>query len=180
MHFKPLSPNTLSPFPPIKWVGFDVDGVMTDGGILIDDHGVETKRFHSRDGHALKMLVRAGIKVAIITGRQSGVVEHRAKELGIAEVHQKVLDKGEAYLNALAGHGLSPEESAFAGDDLVDLPIMIRCALPMAPADASPEALAVARFVSRAKGGHGAVREMVEHLLVGLGLWDDIIRKYSS
>ncbi|MDR2456157.1 MAG: HAD hydrolase family protein [Deltaproteobacteria bacterium] len=180
MSFKPLTPNTLSPFPPIKWVGFDVDGVMTDGGIMIDDNGVETKRFHSRDGHALKMLVRSGMKVAIVTGRRSQVVERRAKELGITEVHQKVMDKGEAYLKILEAHGLTPEETAFAGDDIVDLPIMIRCGLPMAPSDATSEALAVARFVSRAKGGHGAVREMVEHLLVGLGLWDAIIAKYSA
>ena len=172
--------DPLLPFPPIKWVGFDVDGVMTDGGIMIDDNGVETKRFHSRDGHALKMLVRTGLRAAIITGRKSQVVALRAKELGITEVYQGVADKGAVYRQVLAESGLSPEETAFAGDDVVDLPVMIRCGLPMAPADACQEALTAARFVSRAKAGHGAVREMVEHLLVGLGLWDDIIRKYSS
>jgi 3-deoxy-D-manno-octulosonate 8-phosphate phosphatase (KDO 8-P phosphatase) len=167
-------------FGPIKWVGFDVDGVMTDGGIMIDDNGVEAKRFHSRDGHALKMLVRTGIRVAIITGRKSEVVARRALELGITEVWQKSLDKGAVYQEILSSGSLSPAETAFAGDDLVDLPIMVRCGLPMAPADACEEALAAAKFVSRAKGGHGAVREMVQHVLTGLGLWDGLVAKYTA
>jgi 3-deoxy-D-manno-octulosonate 8-phosphate phosphatase (KDO 8-P phosphatase) len=175
-----LANEPVPGFPPIRWVGFDVDGVMTDGGIHIDDEGVETKRFHSRDGHALKMLVSSGLEVAIITGRRSRVVSRRAEELGIAEVRQKVADKGAAYREILAGRGLSPGQAAFAGDDLVDLPILLHCALPMAPADACPEALAAARVVSRSKGGHGAVREMVEHLLKGLGIWDGLVAKYLA
>lgn len=167
-------------FPPIKWVGFDVDGVMTDGGIHIADDGLETKRFHSRDGHALKMLSRTGIGVAIITGRESRVVSRRAEELGLTEVHQKVADKGAVWRAVMAERGLSPEQTAFAGDDLVDLPILLHCGLPMAPADACPEVLAAARFVSPSKGGHGAVREMIEHLLTGLGLWDDLVSKYGA
>jgi 3-deoxy-D-manno-octulosonate 8-phosphate phosphatase (KDO 8-P phosphatase) len=172
--------DPLVPFPPIRWVGFDVDGVMTDGGIHLDDRGVETKRFHSRDGHALKLLVRSGLKAAIITGRRSAVVELRAKELGLVEVHQGVKDKGEVYRQILELHGLAPMETAYAGDDMVDLPVMLRCGLPMAPADAAAEALSAARFVSRARGGHGAVREMVEHVLVGLGLWDDLLARYGA
>ncbi|MDR1545456.1 MAG: hypothetical protein LBU12_01805 [Deltaproteobacteria bacterium] len=163
----------------LKWVGFDVDGVMTDGGIYLDDDGRELKRFHSRDGHALKMLVRSGlVEVAIITGRRSGVVEKRCQELGLTEVHQGVLDKGAVYGLLLRERGLSPGETAFAGDDLVDLPIMLRCGLPMAPADACPEALAAARFVSQARAGHGAVREMVEFLLKSLGRWDEMVARY--
>ncbi|MDR1657013.1 MAG: HAD hydrolase family protein [Deltaproteobacteria bacterium] len=167
-------------FPPLKWVGFDVDGVMTDGGIILDNNGVETKRFHSRDGHALKLLVRSGLKVAIITGRRSAVVERRAAELGIAEVFQNVLDKGEAFQEILAAQSLRPEETAFAGDDMVDLPILRRCGLSMAPADASSEVLAVVNFITRSPGGGGAVREMVEHVLKGLGLWNDLVARYSA
>ncbi|MDR0620748.1 MAG: HAD hydrolase family protein, partial [Deltaproteobacteria bacterium] len=161
----------LPPFPKLKWIGFDVDGVMTDGGIILDDNGVESKRFNSRDGHGLKMLVRTGIRVAIITGRRSGVVERRAKEVGITEVHQKASDKLEVYERILKESHLLPEETAFAGDDIVDLPILTRCGLALAPADAVPEVLSRVHYVTSAKAGHGAVREMVEYILTGQGLW---------
>jgi 3-deoxy-D-manno-octulosonate 8-phosphate phosphatase (KDO 8-P phosphatase) len=159
-------------------VGFDVDGVMTDGGIIISDSGEESKRFHSRDGHGLKMLLRAGVEVAIITGRQSQVVANRARELGIKDTRQGVFNKLAAYEAILNEKGLSHSQTAFAGDDVVDLPILTRCGLAMAPADACPEALAAAHFVAKAKGGHGAVREMVEFILKSQGLWDDLLAKY--
>ena len=168
----------LNPFPPIKWVGFDVDGVMTDGGIILDDNGVESKRFNSRDGHGIKMLRRLGIRAAIITGRRSGVVEHRAREIGVTEVYQKAQDKLAVYQSILEKEGLRPEETAFAGDDIVDLPILIRCGLSMCPGDADKEVLKRARLVTKAKGGHGAVREMVEYVLTGLGLWEDALQAY--
>jgi 3-deoxy-D-manno-octulosonate 8-phosphate phosphatase (KDO 8-P phosphatase) len=164
----------------IKWVGFDIDGVMTDGGIYLDNEGREFKRFHSRDGHALKLLVRTGIKVAIITGRQSEIVSIRAKELGLTEIYQGVKNKLTVYQEILKQHNLRPEETAFAGDDLVDLPILCRCGLPMSPADGCPEILSLALFVSSAKAGHGAVRQMVEYILKGQGLWDELIRKYLA
>ncbi|MDR1309977.1 MAG: HAD hydrolase family protein [Deltaproteobacteria bacterium] len=167
-------------FPPLKWVGFDVDGVMTDGGLYIDDHGLETKRFNSRDGHGLKMLLRGGLRVAIITGRRSGVVAHRANELGLTEVFQGVADKLEVYQGVLADGGLRPEETAFAGDDVVDLPVMARCGLSMAPADACAEVLSMAGFVAKAKAGHGAAREMAEHVLKGLGLWAGLFSRYEA
>jgi 3-deoxy-D-manno-octulosonate 8-phosphate phosphatase (KDO 8-P phosphatase) len=162
----------------LRWVGFDVDGVMTDGGIIFNDQGQETKRFHSRDGHALKMLIRAGFKVAIITGRKSRVVELRAKDLGIEEVYQGVFDKLAAYNEVLVKHGLETFETAFAGDDVVDLPVLLRAGLAMAPADACAEALAAAHFVSPSKGGHGAVRDMAEYILKGQGRWDELIARY--
>jgi 3-deoxy-D-manno-octulosonate 8-phosphate phosphatase (KDO 8-P phosphatase) len=118
--------------------------------------------------------------VAIVTGRESSVVKRRAAELGITEIYQKVTDKGATFKEILTKNGLSPEETAYAGDDLVDLPILLRCALPMAPADASPEILSVARFVSRSPGGHGAVREMIEYVLTGVGLWDDLFARYLA
>ncbi|MDR2301161.1 MAG: HAD hydrolase family protein [Deltaproteobacteria bacterium] len=167
-----------NPFPNLKWIGFDVDGVMTDGGIIINDQGVESKRFNSRDGFGIKQLVKAGLRVAIITGRISGVVEHRAKEMGVTEVHQKALNKLDVYDQVLRSSGLRPEETAFAGDDIVDLPILIRCGLAMAPSDADPEVLSRVHLVTQAKGGHGAVREMVEYVLTGLGLWPDVLAHY--
>ncbi|MDR1051788.1 MAG: HAD hydrolase family protein [Deltaproteobacteria bacterium] len=170
--------RALTKFPDLKWIGFDIDGVMTDGGIIINDQGSESKRFNSRDGHGVKMLVRSGLRVAIVTGRRSNVVELRAREIGITEVHQKVQDKLVLYKEILASSGLRPEETAFAGDDIVDLPILVRCGLAMCPADAVPEVLDVAHFVSRSAGGHGAAREMVEHILKGLGFWPDIMARY--
>ncbi|MDR1395993.1 MAG: HAD hydrolase family protein [Deltaproteobacteria bacterium] len=164
----------------IKWLGLDVDGVMTDGGIIIDDEGRESKRFHSRDGHGLKMLLRAGFKCALITGRRSRVVELRAKDLGITEVYQGVFDKLAVYREILARYGLKESQTAFAGDDIVDLPVLVRCGLAMAPADACPEVLAAAHFVAPAKGGRGAVRQMAEYILKGQGLWDELLSRYSS
>jgi 3-deoxy-D-manno-octulosonate 8-phosphate phosphatase (KDO 8-P phosphatase) len=170
--------RAAGPLAGIRWVGFDVDGVMTDGGIWLSADGGEAKRFHSRDGHALKLLVRSGVGCAIITGRRSAVVELRARETGITSLHQGAADKLAVYESILESEGLSPEETAFAGDDMVDLPIMIRCGLAMAPADAAPEVLARAHYVTRSRGGHGAVRDMVEHLLRGKGLWDGIMAGY--
>ncbi|MDR3153322.1 MAG: HAD hydrolase family protein [Deltaproteobacteria bacterium] len=162
----------------IRWVGFDVDGVMTDGGIILSADGNESKRFHSRDGHAVKLLARAGLKCAIITGRRSRVVELRAKELGIQSLHQAASDKLAVYETILREEGLDPRETAFAGDDMVDLPVLIRCGLAMAPADAAPEVLARAHFVTRSKAGRGAVREMAEHVLRLNGQWDSVVEGY--
>lgn len=165
-------------FSAVKLVGFDVDGVLTDGRIIIHDDGGEAKNFNSRDGHGIKMMIRAGLEVVIITGRQSRVVELRAQELGISELHQKVLDKWPVFEGILKARGLSPAQAAFAGDDVVDLPIMRRVGLAMAPADACPEARAAAHFVSSAPGGNGAARDMVEFILKGQGLWDKALEKY--
>ena len=162
----------------IKLVCFDVDGVLTDGRVIIDDAGRETKFFHSRDGHGLKMLMRAGLEVAIITGRKSRVVENRTRELGITEVHQGVTDKLAAYNEILTKFNLAPHEVAMAGDDIVDLPVMRRCGLALAPADAAPEVAAVAHFITSLNGGRGAARQMVEYILKGQGLWESVIAKY--
>ena len=162
----------------IKLVCFDVDGVLTDGRVIIDDAGREMKFFHSRDGHGLKMLMRAGLKLAIITGRKSQVVEKRMQELGIAEVHQGVTDKLIVYNELLKRFNLSPHETAMAGDGIVDLPVMRRCGLALAPADAAPEVLAVAHFITPLNGGRGSARQMVEYILKGQGLWESVIAKY--
>ncbi|MDL2260214.1 HAD hydrolase family protein, partial [Deltaproteobacteria bacterium OttesenSCG-928-K17] len=144
------------------------------------DDGHETKNFHSRDGHGIKMMLRAGVEAIIITGRTSRVVELRAKDLGITELHQKVTDKWPVFEEALKRRGLTPAQAAFAGDDVVDLPVMLRVGLAMAPADACPEVKAAAHFISTAPGGRGAAREMVEFLLKGQGRWEELMKKYYA
>jgi len=163
---------------PIRMVIFDVDGVLTDGHIFIDNNGVETKAFDVRDGSGIKWLRRAGLDVAFITGRESRVVEYRARELGVEWVYQGVKVKTEAYEDLLAATGLKDREAAYAGDDLIDLPVMRRVGLAMAPADARPEVLEVSHFVSTCPGGRGAAREMVEMILKGQGCWGEITSRY--
>ncbi|MDR0882907.1 MAG: HAD hydrolase family protein [Candidatus Adiutrix sp.] len=164
----------------IKLVGFDVDGVLTNGGITIQDDGQESKRFYSRDGLGLSILARSGLETVIITGRQSRVVEIRARDLGITEVHQQVKDKWPVFETILKQRGLEPGQAAFAGDDLIDLPILRRVGLALAPADACPEVLAAAHFVSSARAGQGAVRQMVEFILKGQGRWAEVLSHYQS
>ena len=117
----------------------DVDGVLTDGSIILDNDGNEYKSFHVRDGHGIKMLIRAGIHVAIITGRHSKVVERRAQELGITEVFQKCHDKRTAYKKLMEQYALEDLEVAYIGDDIVDAPIMALVGLPVAVADATED-----------------------------------------
>ena len=163
---------------PIKLVIFDVDGVLTDGRIIIDDEGNETKFFHVRDGHGLKLLQRAGLKAALLTGRQSRVVLLRAAELGIELIYQGAKNKLEPYEKILKDLSLTEAEVAFAGDDLVDLPVMRRVGLAMAPADAIDEVKAAAHYVCRQAGGRGAVREMVELILKGQDRWNKLVARY--
>ncbi len=158
----------------------DVDGVLTDGGIVLDDTGREIKRFHVRDGHGIKMLQRAGIEAGIITGRNSGVVAVRAKELGIGVVLQGAVDKVAAWRGIMASRGLSPEETAYVGDDIVDIPLLRCVGFAAAPADAEPYVLEAADFVSSRAGGHGAVREIVEFLLRSGGRWESVASRYGG
>lgn len=163
---------------PIKLLLLDVDGVMTDGRIVIDDHGVEAKFFHVRDGHGLKMLQRAGLQVGFLTGRRSKVVEYRAAELGVSLVRQGSKDKLKDYEEMRAELALGDSEIAFAGDDVVDLPVMRRVGLALAPADSVEEVQSVAHYICRHRGGHGAVREIVELILKGQGRWQAAMSRY--
>jgi 3-deoxy-D-manno-octulosonate 8-phosphate phosphatase (KDO 8-P phosphatase) len=156
----------------------DVDGVLTDGGILFDGNGVETKRFHVRDGHGIKMMQRAGIEVGIITGRTSAVVRIRAEELGISRVRQGAHDKVAAWREMLRDTGLSPEESAYVGDDIVDVPLLRLVGFAATVADAEEYVLTEADFVSSRRGGEGAVREIIEYVLKSRGAWDKVAEKY--
>lgn len=156
----------------------DVDGVLTDGGIHYDGNGVEAKRFHVRDGHGIKMMRRAGIEVGIITGRTSEAVRIRAEELGVTRVRQGVFDKVAAWREILGETGLLPEESAYVGDDIVDIPLMRQVGFAAAVADAEEYVLSEADYVASRKGGHGAVREIIEFVLKSSGAWEKVSAKY--
>ncbi len=162
----------------IKLLILDVDGVLTDGSIILDNDGNEYKAFHVRDGHGIKMLLRAGINVAFITGRQSKVVERRARELGIAEVYQKSFNKLAVYLSLIEKYSLSDREVAFVGDDIVDLPLIKRVGLPITVADADNEIKKYSLLVTENRGGRGAVREVTDLILGSKGLLRGIIDGY--
>ena len=158
----------------IKLLILDVDGVMTDGSIILDNNGNELKRFNVRDGHGIKMLQRAGITVGIITGRRSKVVEVRAKELGIKEVHQKIFKKSEVYEKLLKKYKCTDENVAFMGDDIVDQELLKRAGLSAAPCDAHETAKKFADMVTKKGGGRGAVREFSDLILRSTGLWKQV------
>jgi 3-deoxy-D-manno-octulosonate 8-phosphate phosphatase (KDO 8-P phosphatase) len=164
----------------IKMLILDVDGVLTDGGIILDNEGNELKAFHVRDGHGLKMLTRTGTQVALITGRYSKVVERRAHELGIIEVYQRCHVKSVAYEHLIEKFGLSDEEVAYIGDDIVDLPILKRVGLPVAVADATDETKAAAVYITRSNGGRGAVREICDLILKAKGKWEELLDEYHN
>ena len=156
----------------------DVDGVLTDGSIILDGGDNEMKAFHVRDGHGIKMLVKAGVKVAIITGRYSKVVERRARELGITEVFQRCHIKSVAFDHLIEKFGVTEEEVAYVGDDIVDIPILRRVGLPIAVNDAVNEAKEHARMITDKPGGKGAVREVSDFLLKAKGLWTSLMGDY--
>lgn len=156
----------------------DVDGVLTDGGIILSSDGVETKRFHVRDGHGMKMMDRAGIRVGILTGRTSEVVEIRARELGIHIVRQGAKDKLAVWTEILKEQGVSPEEVAYVGDDIVDLPVLRAAGFSAAPCDAEQYILDAVDFISSRPGGMGAVREIIEFILKANGSWRPVSKKY--
>ena len=154
----------------IELLILDVDGVLTDGGIRIDDHGVETKRFSCLDGLGLRIWQALGYQVAIITGRHGMAVHHRAKELGITNLIQGRMDKKAALVELL-----KQMKVAMIGDDLPDLPVMMLVGYPIAVGSAVKEVQQAAAFVTVRGGGHGAVREAVEHLLKAKDRWDEAV-----
>jgi 3-deoxy-D-manno-octulosonate 8-phosphate phosphatase (KDO 8-P phosphatase) len=164
----------------IKLIILDVDGVLTDGSIILDNEENEFKSFHVRDGHGIKMLIRAGINVVMITGRHSKVVERRAHELGITEVYQRCHDKRIAYRQLIEKYSLDSQEVAFIGDDIVDLPLLKKSGFSVAVADADEVAKNAAIMVTKNIGGKGAVREVCDFILKAKGLWESIIDEYSQ
>ncbi len=163
----------------IRLLLLDVDGVMTDGGIVYDGNGLETKVFNVRDGHGIKMLQRHGIEVGIITGRTSAVVDIRAKELGIGLVYQGALKKLDSYLDVKLKTGLDDSQIAYIGDDIIDVPVMRRVIFAAAPADALSDARNAAHYVTSLAGGRGAVREVCDLILKGRGLWGEVAARYE-
>ncbi len=162
----------------IKLLIMDVDGVLTDGRIILDDRGRELKFFDVKDGHGIALAHRAGLPTAIISGRNSKVVNIRARELGIKIVYQNSLDKLKSYESILKKIGLKDEEVAFIGDDLIDIPLLKKVGFSIAVADALPYVKDAADMVTKKRGGRGAVREAIEFILDAKGLWKGIYRKY--
>jgi len=162
----------------IRLLLLDVDGVLTDGRIVYDHNGVESKSFDVKDGHGIKLLQRAGIAVGIITGRQSDVVRLRAKELGIEILYQGALDKLLPYGEILESQKLTDEQVAYMGDDVVDLPILKRVGFSATVADAVSDVKPYVHYVTRRKGGRSAVREVCDLLLKESGRWDGVTERY--
>lgn len=164
----------------IRVAFFDVDGVLTDGGLYFSEHGETLKRFHTLDGHGIKLLARAGIVPAVITGRDSKPLRLRLQALGIAHARFGTEDKLPAAQELLESLGLDWSQAAAMGDDWPDLPVMQRCAFTAAPPDAQAQALALADHVTRARGGMGAVREFCDLLLVACGRYVGLLEEHCG
>jgi 3-deoxy-D-manno-octulosonate 8-phosphate phosphatase (KDO 8-P phosphatase) len=162
----------------IKLLLLDLDGVLTDGGIVMDHRGEEIKRFDVRDGHGIRLLQRAGIQVGIISGRTSRAAEHRAQDLGIELLYQGADDKVAAYEKIKRMTGLKDREIAYVGDDLVDLPVLRRVGLSIAVNDCWKDLKRLTDYVTRASGGRGAVREVAELLLKAQQKWRRVAQRY--
>lgn len=163
---------------PIKLVIFDVDGVLTDGRIIYDNAGVETKAFDVKDGHGIKLLMRCGIDVGIITARESNVVAVRAANLGIGIVFQGMKDKLKAFEEILRTTGLAPSQIGYVGDDIIDLPVIRRAGFSASVADGVSEVRERVDYIAQKKGGCGAAREICELVLKAQGHWDAVIAGY--
>ncbi|MEK7275366.1 MAG: HAD hydrolase family protein [Candidatus Desantisbacteria bacterium] len=155
----------------IKILILDVDGVLTDGGIIIDANGKEIKVFNVYDGAGIELAHKEGLLTAIISGRYSQPVEHRARELRINKVYQNVANKVEVYNQLIAEYGIIPEQTAYIGDDVFDIPLLKLSGLSFAPATARHEVKKIVDFVTKTDGGKGAVRESVEIILKAQGKW---------
>lgn len=162
----------------ISLVLMDSDGVLTDGRILMYSDGSEGRGFSVRDGHGIRMGQRGGLMFGIVSGRESPVVADRAEELYITEVHQGIFDKLERYKEILERFELPPEAVCYIGDDLVDVPVLRRVGLAVAPANAEESVREIAHWVTPSRGGEGAVRELVDVILRAKGKWDLVTERY--
>ncbi len=162
----------------VKLLLMDCDGVLTDGRITLLEDGDEQKSFHTRDGHGLVLLHRAGLHSGIISGRTSVAVERRARDLGITHVRQGTWNKIKDFDEVLVVAGVEETEVAFIGDDVTDVPLMRRAVLAVAVADATDETRAAAHYITQLRGGFGAVRETIELILKAQGRWAELMRRY--
>lgn len=157
----------------ISCIVTDVDGVMTDGGIIYDNNGVETKRFHVRDGLGIKLWMRSGFGFGILTSRVSEIVKKRTEELGVTHVRQGAGEKLPASRELFGELGVSPEQVCYIGDDLPDLPVLQSVGLAACPADAAADVREQSHWILRCRGGEGAVRELIERLLRAKHQWEE-------
>ncbi len=164
----------------IKAIIFDVDGVLTDGGLIMDKDGHEYKKFNSRDGHGMKMLQETGVTVAIITGRTSDVVTHRMNGLGVEHVYQGQHDKRVAFAELMDKLGISADEVAYVGDDIVDLPVMRQVGLAVAVQDAHQAVKKHAHWQTPSNGGCGAARDICELIMEAQGTLAEQMAKYMA
>lgn len=164
----------------IELILADVDGVLTDGSVVFDNQGIETKQFHIRDGMGIRLWQRAGYHFGLITGRSSHIVKLRASELGIDLLRQGFEEKLPVAREVMAQLGLVPEQVCFIGDDLPDLAVMQAVGLGVAVGDACAEVRSVADYVTQLGGGKGSVRETIEWILKAKGRWGDLVRKFQS
>ncbi|EKU72133.1 HAD family hydrolase [Selenomonas sp. F0473] len=175
----PIRDRAIARAKKIKCIILDVDGVLTDGSIYVAPDGSELyKPFFARDGLIVSLARKVGVETAIVTGRASAIVTNRARELHIGLVYQGSLDKRAAYTDIKAKTGLSDEEIAYIGDDIVDLPILRMVGLPCAVGDAVPEVRDIAQIIAGVPGGRGAVREIYEIILKAQGLWDNVLTAF--
>ncbi len=164
----------------IKLAVFDVDGVLTNGNLILGESGNEYKCFHVRDGHGLVMLLESGCQVAVITARSSKIVSERMAQLGIEYVYQGQKDKGVRLMTLINELSLTPEQVVYVGDDVIDLPAMIRVGLAIAVNDAHPVVREHAHWVTEKPGGHGAVREVCEAIMQAQGKFDARMQAYLA
>lgn len=164
----------------VKLLLMDCDGVLTDGRITLLANGDEEKSFHTRDGHGLVLLHRAGLQTGIISGRTSSAVERRALDLGIAYVRQGTWDKIKDFAEVLAAAGVDESVVAYIGDDVTDIPLMHRCGFAVAVADATEDTRAAAHYTTHLSGGFGAVREVCELILKAQDRWPELMRRYTE
>ncbi len=174
-----IDENALLRARAVKMLIFDVDGVLTDGSLFYGDDGQEYKAFSSRDGHGIKMLGDAGVESVILSGRISKVVLYRARNLGISRIVQGAEDKQAAYESLLAETCLKPEQTAYMGDDLADLPVLRRCGLACTVADAPEAVKARAHYIARAGAGRGAAREVCELIMRAQDSWTTQLARYD-
>ncbi len=162
----------------VELVVLDVDGVLTDGSIVVGGDGSEMKFFNVKDGHGIKLLQRAGIDIMFVSGRYSEPTLRRAEELGVKRVFIGVKDKLTVFDDIVQSGQVAPKAICYIGDDLVDIPVMRRVGFPVAVSDAVEEVKKVALYVTKASGGHGAVREVSEIILKSKGKWEELLKRY--
>lgn len=178
--FETIKKDILNRAEQIELAIFDVDGVLTNGGLILGENGNEYKAFHSRDGLGLVMLRDSGCQIAVISGRSSNIVSERMAALGIESVYQGQNDKGKALEELLNKLNIDAQATAYVGDDFIDLPAMHRVGLAIAVADAHPLVIDHAHWVTKEKGGHGAAREVCELIMHARGTLDSQIQQFLN